>query len=45
MTDFKYRFQKTWDIIPIARKPLPGNAFLHYLKAFDSEIASTLQTM
>lgn len=45
MTNLNYRFQKTWDIIPIAVKPTPGNAFLHYLIAFNSDIATTLQTM
>ena len=45
MTDFNYRFQKTWDRIPAAVKPTPGNAFLHYLKALNHRIATTLQTM
>ena len=26
-------------------KPNPGNAFLHYLRAFNSDIATTIQTM
>lgn len=26
-------------------KPAPGNAFLHYLIAFNSDIATTIQTM
>ena len=45
MTDFKYRFQKTWDKIPASIKPTLGNAFLHYLRAFNSDIATTIQTM
>ena len=45
MTDFNYRFQKTWDRIPTIVKPTPGNAFLHYLRAFNSDIATTIQTM
>ena len=45
MTDFNYRFQKTWDRIPIAVKPTLGNAFLHYLKAFNSDIVTTVKTM
>ena len=45
MTDFNYRFQKTWDRIPTSVKPTPGNAFLHYLRAFNSDISTTIQTM
>ena len=45
MTDFNYKFQKTWDRICTAVKPTPSNAFLYYLRAFDSDIATTLQTM
>ena len=45
MTDFNYRFQKTWDRIPAAVKPSPGNAFLYYLRALNSDIATVLQTM
>ena len=45
MTDFNYRFQKTWDRIPTLVKPTPGNAFFHYLRAFNSDIATTIQTM
>lgn len=26
-------------------KPTPGNAFLHYLRAFNSDISTTIQTM
>lgn len=35
MTDFNYRFLKTWDRIPTSVKPTPANAFLHYLRAFN----------
>ena len=45
MTNFNYRFQKTWDRIPVAVKPSPGNAFLYYLRALNSYIATVLQTM
>lgn len=45
MIDFNYRFQKTWDRIPTAVKPSPGNAFLYYLRALNSDIATILQTM
>ena len=45
MTDFNYRFKKTWDRIPTSVKPTPSNAFLHYLRAFNSDIATTIQTM
>lgn len=45
MIDFNYRFQKTWDRIPVAVKPTPGNAFLHYLKSLNHRISTTLQTM
>ncbi len=45
MTNFIYRFQKTWDRIPTSVKPTPSNAFLHYLRAFSSDIATTIQTM
>ena len=45
MTNFNYRFQKTWDRITTAVKPTLGNAFLHYLKALNHRIATTLQTM
>ena len=43
MTDFNYRFQK--DRIPTSVKPTLGYAFLHYLRAFNSDIATTIQTM
>ena len=42
MTDFNYRFQKTWDRIPTTMKPSPNNAFLYYLRAFNYDIATTL---
>ena len=45
MTDFNYRFQITWDRIPTSVKPTPSNAFLHYLRAFNNDIATTIQTM
>ena len=45
MTDFNYRFQKTWDGIPTTVKPSPSKDFLYYLKAFNSDIATTLQSM
>ena len=45
MIDFNYRFQKTWDRIPTTVKPTPGNAFLHYLRAFNNDISTTIQTM
>ena len=45
INDFNYRFQKTWDRIPTSVKPTSGNAFLHYLRAFNSDIATTIQTM
>ena len=45
MIDFSYIFQKKWDIIPTSVMPTLGNAFLHYLRAFNSDIANTIQTM
>lgn len=45
MTNFNYRFQKTWDRIPTAIKPSPSNTFLYYLRAFNSDIATILQSM
>lgn len=45
MTDFNYRLQKIWDRIPTLVNPTPGNAFLHYLRALDSDIATTNQTI
>ena len=45
MTYFNYRFQKTWDRIPMSVKPTPSNAFLYYLRDFNSDIATTIQTM
>lgn len=45
MTNFNYRFYKTWDRIPATAKPLPSNAFLHYLRSFNQRIATTLQTL
>lgn len=44
LTDFNYRFQKTWDRIPVVVKPTLGGAFLYYLKALDSDLALTLQS-
>ena len=45
MTNLNYIFQKTWDRIPNLVNPTPGNAFLHYLRAFNSDIATIIQTM
>ena len=45
MTDFSHRFQKTWYRIPTSVKPTPGNAFLHFLSGFNSDISTTIQTM
>lgn len=45
MINYNYRFQKTWDRIPAIIKPTPGNAFLYYLKALNSDIAMSLYTM
>jgi hypothetical protein len=45
MTNFNYRFQKTWDRIPTSMKLTLGNVFLHYLIAFNNDIANTIQTM
>ncbi len=45
MTDFNYRFQKTWDRIPTLVKPILDNAFLHNLRALNSDIATTIQTI
>ena len=45
MTYFNYIFQKTWDRMPTSIKPTPDNAFLHYLRAFNSDIATKIQTM
>ena len=45
MTNFNYKFQKTWDRIHTSVKPTLGNAFLHYLIAFNSDIAMIIQTM
>jgi hypothetical protein len=39
------RFQKTWDRIPTSVRPTPGNSFLHYLKAFNSKVSTTIQTL
>lgn len=39
MTNFNFRFQKNWDIIPAIVRPSPEHAFLYYLKAINSEIA------
>lgn len=44
MIDFNYRFQKTWDSIPAAVKPTPSNGFLHYLRALNSNISTTLKS-
>ena len=45
MTNFNYRFQKTWDRIPNTVKPSAGNSILYYLRALNSDIATTLQTI
>ena len=45
MTNFNYRFQKTWGRISTTIKPSPDNAFLYYLRAFNSDIVTTLQSM
>ena len=45
MIDLNYRLQKTLDRIPTAIKHSIGNAFLYYLRALNSDIATTLQTM
>lgn len=45
MIDFNYRFQKTWDIILVVVNPSLGNAFKNYLRDFNSDIVTKLQTI
>ena len=45
MIDFNHVLRKTWDGIPTSVKSIPGNDFLHYLRSFNSDIDTTIQTM
>ena len=42
MTDFNYRFYKTWDRIPTVIQPSLGNAFFYYLRASNNDIDTTM---
>ena len=45
ISDFNFRFQRTWDRIPATVKPSNDYAFLFYLKAFNSDISVMIQSM
>lgn len=45
MTYFSYKIQKTWDRILVTVNPSLGNAFLHYIRDFNRDVATTLQTL
>jgi len=45
MVDFNYKFQKTWDKIPLLVKPSLNTAFIHYLKSLNPDIAIMIQSM
>lgn len=45
MNVFNYRFPKTLDTIPTLVKPTSSNYFLHYLRALNNDISTTIQTM
>ncbi|KAH9308959.1 hypothetical protein KI387_036870, partial [Taxus chinensis] len=45
LTDFNFRFQKTWERIPVAVRPTVEGAFLYYLKALNSDISMLIQSM
>ncbi|KAH9321529.1 hypothetical protein KI387_016168, partial [Taxus chinensis] len=45
LTDFNFRFQKTWERILVAVRPTAEGAFLYYLKALNSDISMLIQSM
>lgn len=45
MSDFNYRFQKTWDRIHILVKPCPEYAFLYFLRALHTDIVVMIHPM
>ncbi|KAH9291982.1 hypothetical protein KI387_042826, partial [Taxus chinensis] len=45
LTDFNFRFQRSWDRIPVAVRPTAEGAFLYYLKALNSDISMLIQSM
>ncbi|KAH9293400.1 hypothetical protein KI387_041395, partial [Taxus chinensis] len=45
LTEFNFRFQRSWDRIPVAVRPTTKGAFLYYLKALNSDISMLIQSM
>ena len=45
MTNFNYRFQRTWSRIPVQVTPSKGHAFLYYLRSLNSDISVMIQSM
>lgn len=45
LTDFNFRFQMTWERIPVAVRPATEGAFLYYLKTLNSDISMLIQSM
>ncbi|KAH9294558.1 hypothetical protein KI387_040236, partial [Taxus chinensis] len=45
LTDFNFRFQRTWERIPMVVRPTAECAFLYYLKALNSDISMLIQSM
>ena len=45
MTNFNYRFQRTWSRIPVQVTPSKGHAFLYYLRSLNSDIFIMIQSM
>ncbi|KAH9308760.1 hypothetical protein KI387_036671, partial [Taxus chinensis] len=45
LTDFNFRFQRSWDRIPVVVRPTAEGAFLYYLKDLNSDISVLIQSM
>ena len=45
VSDFNFRFQKTWERIPVTVRPSAEHAFLYFLRAFNSNIAVMIQSL
>ncbi|KAH9291090.1 hypothetical protein KI387_044661, partial [Taxus chinensis] len=44
-TDFNFRFQRSWDKIPVVVRLRAEGTFLYYLKALNSDISMLIQSI
>ncbi|KAH9314377.1 hypothetical protein KI387_023004, partial [Taxus chinensis] len=45
LIDFNFRFQRTWERIPMVVRPTAEGAFLYYLKDLNYDISMLIQSM